>query len=309
MGPSARWAAATLSLPSSAALYNGRHCAGRRRNVGVRPGTCAVWPLPWSPSGIGTAQRSHRLSDHLERPRRQRGKCRGQLRAAVGSIVCWSLPLTREHHGDDHLEPLHTSASASTAACVAALRPCAIGCSHASGSVGVAIRARARLDISTVLASSGVLYAYAAVRCACAAAARRGWRRRTSVRKASAAAHSCAAKHETAVAALAPSADVGGGEPSPGAEVGSLRIEAQCGGAPCPRALGCLDGLGHGRRARARLREYVRANACVCVPACVRVCVRACVRAADTTPDTRQGSLRHRTPDSLYCGDRGADES
>ena len=195
MGPSARWAAATLSLPSSAALYNGRHCAGRRRNVGVRPGTCAVWPLPWSPSGIGTAQRSHRLSDHLERPRRQRGKCRGQLRAAVGSVVCWCTPLAREHHGDEHLEPLHTSASVSITAGVAALRPCAIVCSHAMiGSVGVATRARARLDNSTALASSGVLYAYALAKCACAAAARRGWRRRTSAR--TAATHSCAANRE-----------------------------------------------------------------------------------------------------------------
>jgi hypothetical protein len=191
MGPSARCAAATLSLPSSAALYNGRHCVGRRRNVGVR--TCAVWPLPRSPSRIGTAQRSHRLCDHLEWPRRQRGKCGSQLRAAVGSVVCWCTPLAREHHGDEHLQPLHTSASVSIAACVAALRPCAIGCSHATGSVGVAIRARARLDNnSTALASSGVRYAYALVQCACAAAARRGWRRRTSARTA----HSCAANRE-----------------------------------------------------------------------------------------------------------------
>ena len=192
MGPSARRAAATLSLPSSAALYNGRHRGGRRRNVGVR--TCAVWPLPRSPSRIGTAQRSHRLCNHLERPRRQRGKCHGQLRAAVGSVACWCTPLAREHHGDDHLEPLHTSASVSITASVAARRLCAIGCSHASGSVGVATRARARLDNSTALASSGVLYAYALAKCACAAAARRGWRRRTSAR--TAATHSCAANRE-----------------------------------------------------------------------------------------------------------------
>ena len=100
-----------MSLPSSAALYNGRHCVGWRRNVGVR--TCAVWPLPKvtlkSPSRIGTAERSHRLCDHLERPRRQRGERRGQLRAAVGRGVCWRTPLAREHHGDEHLKPLHTS--------------------------------------------------------------------------------------------------------------------------------------------------------------------------------------------------------
>ncbi len=60
------------------------------------------------PSRVGTAQRSHRLCDHLERPRRQRGKCRGELRAAVGRGVCWCTPLAREHDGDEHLEPLHT---------------------------------------------------------------------------------------------------------------------------------------------------------------------------------------------------------
>ena len=125
----------------------------------------------------------------------------------------------------------------------------------------------------------------------------------------------------TVAAALAPSADLGGGEPNPGADVGSLRIAAQCGGAPCPRALGCLDGLGDSvcvcvsacvcvcMRACVRACVRVRACACLCVRACVCVCacVRACVcvRADDTTPDTRQGSLRHRTPDSLYCGDRG----
>jgi hypothetical protein len=103
-GPSARCAAATVSLPSGAVLCNGRRRVGRRHNVGVR--TRAVWPLPWSPSRVGTAQRSHRLCDHLERPRRQRGERRGQLRAAVGSIACWCMPLAREHHGDEHLKPL-----------------------------------------------------------------------------------------------------------------------------------------------------------------------------------------------------------
>ncbi len=48
MGPSARCTAATVSLPSSAALYDGRDLVGRQRNVGVR--TCAVWPLPWNSS-------------------------------------------------------------------------------------------------------------------------------------------------------------------------------------------------------------------------------------------------------------------
>ena len=101
---------------------------------------------------------------------------------------------------DEDLEPLHTSASVSITASVAALRLGALGCSHAIGSVGVAIRARARLDNSTVLASSGVRYAYALVQCACAAAARRGWRQRTSARTA-AATHSCAANREWAITA------------------------------------------------------------------------------------------------------------
>ena len=113
-----------MPLPSSAALYNGRHCVGRRRNVGVR--TCAVWPLPKvtlkSPSPIGTAERSHRLCDHLEQARWQRGERRGQLRAAVGRGVCWRTPLAREHHGNEHLEPLHTSASESI---TASATPCA----------------------------------------------------------------------------------------------------------------------------------------------------------------------------------------
>ena len=87
----------------------------------------------------------------------------------------------------------------SITASAAALRPCAIGCSHAIGSVGVAIRARARLDNRRVLASSGVLYASAVVQCTCAAAARRGWRQRTSAR--TAATHSCAANREKAVTA------------------------------------------------------------------------------------------------------------
>jgi hypothetical protein len=139
---------------------------------------------------IGTAQRSHRLCNHLERPRRQRGKCHGQLRAAVGSVVCWCTPLAREHHGDEHLKPLHTPRYRLRPL----LRPCAcaIGCSHATGSVGAATRAWARHADSTALASSGVLYAYALVQCACAAAARRGWRQHTSARTA----HSCAANRE-----------------------------------------------------------------------------------------------------------------
>jgi hypothetical protein len=106
------------------------------------------------------------------------------------------MPLAREHHGDEHLEPLQATAPIiSITASATALHPCAIGWSHATRSIGAATRARARLYYnSTALASSGVLYAYALVQCACAAAARRGWRWRTSAR--TAATHSCAASHE-----------------------------------------------------------------------------------------------------------------
>ena len=42
MGPSARWAAATVSLPSSAVLYHGRHRAGRRAAQRRRPDVCEM---------------------------------------------------------------------------------------------------------------------------------------------------------------------------------------------------------------------------------------------------------------------------
>ena len=40
------------------------------------------------PSGVGTAQRSHRVCDDLDHAGWQRGERRGQLRAAVGRVVC-----------------------------------------------------------------------------------------------------------------------------------------------------------------------------------------------------------------------------
>ena len=86
----------------------------------VRYGQC----LGTRPSGVGTAQRSHRLCDHLDHARWQRGERRGQLCAAAVLCICLCMPLAREHHGDEHLEPLHTSASVSIAAYVTALRLC-----------------------------------------------------------------------------------------------------------------------------------------------------------------------------------------
>ena len=66
--------------------------------------------MAWSHSRVGTAQRSHRVCDHLKQPRRQRGECRSELRATIGHGIGWPTPLAREHHGHEHLEPLHTSA-------------------------------------------------------------------------------------------------------------------------------------------------------------------------------------------------------
>jgi hypothetical protein len=60
---------------------------------------------------VGTTQRRHRVQDHLEWPRWQRGECRCEWRAAADRGICSSMPLAREHHGDEHLEPLHASAS------------------------------------------------------------------------------------------------------------------------------------------------------------------------------------------------------
>ena len=55
-----------------------------------------------------TLERHHRVRDQLERPRRKRSQRRSELRATIGSsgIGC-PTPLATEHHGDEHLEPLH----------------------------------------------------------------------------------------------------------------------------------------------------------------------------------------------------------
>jgi hypothetical protein len=62
-------------------------------------------------SDIGPAERSGRLCDHLERPRRQRGERRCERRAAVGGRIGLRTALARKHHGDEHVEPLHADAS------------------------------------------------------------------------------------------------------------------------------------------------------------------------------------------------------
>ncbi len=89
----------------------------------------------------------------------------------------------------------HASASVSISASVAALDLCGMGCSHATGSVGVATRALARLADSTVLAFGRALRILSCAVPVCGKA-RRGWWR-TNARTA----HSCAAKRESAIPA------------------------------------------------------------------------------------------------------------
>ena len=142
-----------------------------------------------SPSRVGTAERRHCVRNHLERPRWQRCERRCERRAAV-----WRTPLAREHDGDEHLEPLHADASRnrlrpSTVASAAALRLCAIACSHATKAVGVATRAR-NADITGARlrgCSTPTHWRRAVVRQRLGGV---GWRR-TSAR--TAATHSCAA--------------------------------------------------------------------------------------------------------------------
>jgi hypothetical protein len=87
---------------------------------------CGSRRAPGSPSRVGMPERRHRLCDHLEQPRRQRGERRAQLRAGISRAAtketwraprqapCWRTPLSREHHGDENLEPLHADVPVST---------------------------------------------------------------------------------------------------------------------------------------------------------------------------------------------------
>ena len=85
---------------------------------------CADWPVPrdLSPASV---ERHDRVCDQLERPRRERGQRRGELRATIGGGM--PTPLASEHHGDDHLEPLQADAAVSMAAAVTVLRVRALG--------------------------------------------------------------------------------------------------------------------------------------------------------------------------------------
>jgi hypothetical protein len=90
---------------------------------------CAAWPVLRDRSRVSTIERRHRVYDHLERPRRKRGQRRSELRATIGHGIGMptATPLASEHHGDDHLEPLHAIAAASMAAVATVFRVRAVG--------------------------------------------------------------------------------------------------------------------------------------------------------------------------------------
>ena len=104
-------------------------CAVLYRSRGQRQYACAAWPVLWDLSRVGAIyiERRHRVRDHLERPRRKRGQRRSELRAPIGRGIGMATPLAREHHGDDHLEPLQAIAAASMAAVATVLRKRAVG--------------------------------------------------------------------------------------------------------------------------------------------------------------------------------------
>ena len=140
--------AATVSPPSSAVLYNGRHRVGRRHNVGCR--TCAVCTRQASaqPSAATAFATISTTPD-------------GSVASAAASSVQPSAASAAGAHRSRASITAMSTSNRCTRAPRYRLRPllrpcaCAIGCSHATGSVGVAIRARARPADSTVLASSG----------------------------------------------------------------------------------------------------------------------------------------------------------
>jgi hypothetical protein len=82
--------------------------------------------LRWSLHDVLSAERRCRISDDLDHARWQRCERRGE-RCAVTALGNSSYtPLAREHHGDEHLEPLNADATAKlpTAAFVAVSRAC-----------------------------------------------------------------------------------------------------------------------------------------------------------------------------------------
>jgi hypothetical protein len=73
-----------------------------------------------------SAERRRRISDDPDHARWQRCERRGERCAVTALGICSNTPLAREHHSDEHLEPLHADATVKlpTAAFVAVLRAC-----------------------------------------------------------------------------------------------------------------------------------------------------------------------------------------
>ncbi len=104
----------TLALARVASVGSNVVIAERCRAVlyrsrGERQYVRADWPVTRDLSRVRTAERHHRVRNHLERPRRKRGQRRSELRATIGgSGIGMPAPLASEHHGDEHLEPSDT---------------------------------------------------------------------------------------------------------------------------------------------------------------------------------------------------------
>ncbi len=129
-----------------------RACAVQYRSRGQRQYARADWLVPQDLSRVSTIERHHRVRDQLERPRRQGSQRRSELRATIGSSgIGMPTPLSSEHHGDDHLEPLQAIAAESMAAVVTVLCVPAVGCawSMPSQCCGEAVHAQSRLVNST----------------------------------------------------------------------------------------------------------------------------------------------------------------
>ena len=143
MGPSARCAAAAVSLPSSVVLYNGRHRVERRRRQCLGVPQASAQPSAATASAIISSGRDGSVAS-----------------AAASSVQPSAASSARARRSRASITATSTLSRCTTAPIVAmpVLQPCAcaIGCSHATRSVGAATRARARLYNSTVLASSAV---------------------------------------------------------------------------------------------------------------------------------------------------------
>ena len=111
-GPGRR--AKPLNLQANAAHTGGARLAllvpildaGSTSATAVPPARCSP-----SPSHVGAADRRHRHRDHLHQARRLRCERRCERRAAVGGVgPSRRTPLAGEHHGNEHVEPLHGAA-------------------------------------------------------------------------------------------------------------------------------------------------------------------------------------------------------